>query len=341
MAPIKHIRKLSIFLLLVVLALTARASVRAAEAVTINQQTVTCGGITLTYTVTGAADGDYALLYAHRADGTEIAFTSGPGTSGQHTVTIPISPAEPAGTPLYGRVSVGIGDAGRVQDQGPPTACGSGGGDGGDGGGDSSDSPAEFWPGFTDGRLNPDVGEYYSVWCNWDRIDVYRTVPQTELLKMIPLADVLGLGVGGTMDLGDFMVLARQSEDGVTIYGSNGNHAPEPGQKSFSLAECIERNGGAPEASPQSTGEDTSQPPAGESGDEGPDVDETVADCFSLYSDDPELLTDCLAFATGQEGASGLQILWVWIFQGCLGLPIGLAVGLAGWRWRRRFVGRL
>lgn len=335
MLPFKHIRKLSIFLLLVVLALTARASVRAAEAVTINQQTVTCGGITLTYTVTGAVDGDYALLYAHRADGTQIASTSGPGTSGQHTVTIPISPAEPDGTSMYGRVSVGIGETGRVEDQGSPTGCEGGGGDGGGGSGDGSDSPADFWPGFSDGRLNPDVGEYYSVWCNFDRIDVYHDVPETQLLKMIPLADVLGLGVGGTMDLGDFMILARQSEDTVTIYGSNGNRAPDPGEKSFSLAECIDRNGGAPEASPPSTGEDTSQPSAGESGDEGRDVNETVGTCFAMFDDDPLGLVDCLTYAASQEGASGLQILWVWLFQGCFGLPIGLVLGLGGWRWRR------
>ncbi|NDJ77621.1 MAG: hypothetical protein GYB65_15325 [Chloroflexi bacterium] len=311
--------------------LNSSRSVHAAEGVIIDSQTVSCDSITVTYTVFAAAELDYGLIYAHRADGTEIGLATGPGTTGQHTVTVSF-PAEPAGTSLYARVSIGSGDGGRVEAQGAPSPCG------GDGGGDDddddvppdeTDSPGAppAWAGYGDGRLNPNPGEYYSVWCNFDRIDVYRDVPQVGLIKMIPLGDVIALPVGSQMDLGDYMVLERGGEDAITIYGSNGNGAPESGSKSFSLADCITSNGGAPEPSPPVDTSDLS--PTEELREEDPQarVQEDIQDCQALYSDDQELLVDCLAYVMVQEGASSLEILWVWVFQLCLGLPVAVVLG--------------
>jgi hypothetical protein len=104
------------------------------------------------------------------------------------------------------------------------------------------------WDGFTDGRLNPDMGEYYSVWCAYDRVEVWRAVPQPEAVNYILVVEIIELQIGGALDVGHFMSVVRNTEDTVTIYGSNGNGAPEPGEKAFSLQECISRNGGAPQA---------------------------------------------------------------------------------------------
>ncbi len=334
--------------LLVVVLLGTGEFVRAAEGVNLNNQEVTCDSIVVTYTVLSGQELDYALVYAHRADGTEIGLANGPGSSGQHSVTVTF-PAEPAGTSLYARVSVGSGEIGRVEATGTPTPCSGGGGDGpsedvepvaGDNPGSETGSVSSSWAGYSDGRLNPDPAEYYSVWCANDRIDVYRSIPQTGLLKIIPLADVVELSVGAAMDLGDFMTLVRNSDDGVTIYGSNGNLAPEPGSKAFSLSECIARNGGLPEPPPPAPSDSGDSAPAGnEETDARREVQEYIAFCLDaqeFFGNDPELFVNCLEGVAEQEGASTLEILWAWLFQGCLAAlmastPLLVLVG------RRRF----
>jgi hypothetical protein len=105
------------------------------------------------------------------------------------------------------------------------------------------DLPANVgsWEGLSDGRLNPHLDEYYSVWCADNSLRVYRAVPETQLLKTIPIAQIRSLGVNESRDLGDFMTLLRNTDDTITIYGSNGNLAPQPGEKAFSLSECRDR----------------------------------------------------------------------------------------------------
>jgi hypothetical protein len=102
------------------------------------------------------------------------------------------------------------------------------------------------WPGYSDGRLNPDPAEYYSVWCAFDALEVWRSVPAPLLLAAVPIADVFRLEEGGSLELPDAMGLVRSTADTITVSGSNGNAAPSPGSKSFSLSECIARNGGVP-----------------------------------------------------------------------------------------------
>ncbi len=224
-----------------ILIMTVARPVQAAEGVTIVSQTVNCDSIGVTYTVVGAVAEESAALTAYQGS-VPVGSATGPGyPDGTYSVTIPISPPQPEGTSMYVLISVGA-----ASDEGAYTPC-SGGGGGPSSSNPGSGGPAENWEGYTDGRLNPDPGEYYSVWCVFDRVEVWRGVPEAELLKQIPLADVASLSVGGTLDLGDFMTLVRHSEDTVTIYGSNGNAAPEPGSKAFSLSECVARNGGLPE----------------------------------------------------------------------------------------------
>lgn len=115
--------------------------------------------------------------------------------------------------------------------------------------------PIPPWDGETDDRLNPDPAEYYTIFCQNDNIDIYVSNPQTDLIKQVSMADVMSLNVGATMELGDNMSLVRNTEDTVTIYGSNGNTEGE-GEKAFSLSNCIDANGGEPEIN---------EPPSGDS----------------------------------------------------------------------------
>lgn len=111
--------------------------------------------------------------------------------------------------------------------------------------GESSGSGGESsgWSGLTDGRLNPAADEYYSIWCVYDQIEVWRAVPNSQLISAIPLRSV----IDGPYPLdGGSGLTVNVTGDTVTISGANGNGPAHPGSKSFSLSECISRNGGEP-----------------------------------------------------------------------------------------------
>jgi hypothetical protein len=160
--------------------------------------------------------------------------------------------------------------------------------------------------------------------------------------------------------LGDFMVMERSSEDTITIYGSNGNNAPDNGSKSFSLNACIESNGGAPAGG-------GSNPPSDE--DDGgvlppEDDEETEAearqrrrreaeqslefcyDSYDFFGGDSEILVDCLdhTLTTYRDVLQGDEILTLILMVFCLNLIVGngvLPIGVVfflGWhrRWLRK-----
>jgi len=141
------------------------------------------------------------------------------------------------------------------------------------------------------------------------------------VIKTIPLGDVFNLEEGGVLDLGDAMSLVRNTSDTITIYGSNGNLAPEAGSKAFSLSECIARNGRLP---------DSEEPPAAAPGETPPQESDRDI-CLSL--DNLEDVTDCLA---GLE-LSGVELLFLWVFQFCsIGL-VGIVMLPGGWMvWRHK-----
>ncbi|MBI5960442.1 MAG: hypothetical protein HY866_17000 [Chloroflexi bacterium] len=297
--------------------------VYAAESVTIDAQTVSCDSIEVTYTVIGATLEEVALLYAHGPGGV-VGFTTGPGTEGPHTVTVPIEPVQPGGAMLYASVDVGT-----ASDTAAAEACPGG------GGGEPSpeESPGETapWSGYSDARLNPAPDEYYSVWCASDTIEVWRAVPPpSAILNTIPLIEVIELSDGGSLDAGSGLTVMRNG-DAITLSGNTGNLAPAFGTKSFSLNECIARNGGAPQEP------DEELPPVEEDeGDEEEDVEtdaerearerrevqEEIAFCFSAYDffDDYEIFVDCIANVAEQDGATSLEVVWSWIIQICFGV---------------------
>lgn len=324
---------------------------------TIDDITVTCSQVDLEFSISGWPYGPNPVATIRVfADGSEIATDTATvitdGDTGSASASVPF-PAQTAGTAIYVMVFIDDFD----DDSAGPTPCSGGGGGGDDdddsgtpGDGGESSEPPPAWGGYSDGRLNPDPAEYYTIYCHegTDTVYVVRTNPQTETIKEIPLCDLVSLSVGGALDLGDFMTAVRGGEDQVTVYGTNGNLAPEPGSKSFSVAACLSSNGGAPHC--------TTAPPPGDddSGaveEPGPSPEELVQEdidfCFDTYEffgggggENTDLLVDCLVSATSQEGASGEQIVWVWVFQLCLGLPVAfgsVVFGAAGWRYRQRF----
>jgi hypothetical protein len=104
---------------------------------------------------------------------------------------------------------------------------------------------ATSWEGFTDGRLNPEMAEYYSVWCRNDMIQVWRAVPNSELLAEFSMADTSTF-YNGVPNLRGNNVIVTRMDDTIMLSGSNGNLAPEYGRKIFSLSECYVRNGSTP-----------------------------------------------------------------------------------------------
>ncbi|MCI0710306.1 MAG: hypothetical protein L0154_09105 [Chloroflexi bacterium] len=297
--------------------------------ITYGGQTVTCSSITVTYTVTGASNPPGSVLVEAIVNGSPLTNNDGPASNGMHMVTLNFA-TQRAGTMIYGRIR----DASNTV-QGTPEACG---------GVISTDTPtpqpsntpvptvsgssptplpatntpddAPPWSGYFDGRLNPDPAEYYSIWCQYDLIEIYRSVPESELLKNIALRAVVDLSVGDVLDPGDFMTLVRNTSDVITIYGSNGNSAPDSGQKSFSLSECIARNGGLPPIPP---------PPD----DALPGDDDSSSSDYSLCSD-PEIFEIFVESCLAELGFNDLGILLnqLWLFcSGQLLAPFGVVIG--------------
>ena len=96
------------------------------------------------------------------------------------------------------------------------------------------------WP--PDDRLNPVQDEYYTIYCHFDQIEVWRGVGGSVQLAAIPISRVM-MSVQPFDSSG---LRVSRSDNVVTISGANGNGPHHPGSKSFTLIECIERNGGAP-----------------------------------------------------------------------------------------------
>jgi hypothetical protein len=97
--------------------------------------------------------------------------------------------------------------------------------------------------------LNPESDEYYSIQCTTNAIWVWRSVPAPSIVTFISFFQVAPLSDGSSFTAPGNVTLTR-SGDTITLSGDNGNLAPQPGAKSVSWNECVERNGGLPELPP-------------------------------------------------------------------------------------------
>jgi hypothetical protein len=215
-------------------------------------------------------------------------------------------------------------------------------------GGESAPPGGGSWSGYSDGRLNPDMAEYYSVWCANDLIEVWGGKPAPQLIVTFALVDVLQLGDVGSLNAGS--ITLSRTGDTIVLSGNNGNNAPNPGSKWFSLNECLTRNGRTPEL-PANLPQPPNPPPAENPNDEAAlrrEAEDRVAFCFDGYEflQDGWLLAGCLNDAlteyadvlNGSEISSlVLMILCLNIIVGNGIVPIGIVVFL-GWhrRWLRK-----
>lgn len=105
------------------------------------------------------------------------------------------------------------------------------------------------WGGFTDGRLNPDMAENYSLWCLRNNLDIYRSRNGVgELIISVPLSEIFAVSVGKSLNVTTKtgpIVIERFSTDVVFVKGNNGTNGPSYTEKFFSVQECITRNGGS------------------------------------------------------------------------------------------------
>lgn len=200
------------------------APAQAAESVSIDSQSISCTQAFVSYSVVGSVPQDSAVITAFVGD-TQIGSTTGYGTpDGSYSSTFAITPQE-LGTEIY--VTVAVGSASVT---GSTIAC------------------EDIWLGYTDGRLNPAPDEYYSVWCRADFAEIWITSNQEGAISRIAIADLNALAAAnGSLTQND--ITASRADDIITLTGANGNTAPTAGSKTFSLADCISRNGGVPSGS--------------------------------------------------------------------------------------------
>ena len=166
------------------------------------------------------------------------------------------------------------------------------------------------WAGYSDGRLNPAMDEYYSIWCGNDVIEVWGGVPSPQLIETIPIIDVM---MGQSLTTSGGLTVSRSS-DIVIISGSNGNGAAHPGSKSFSLTECLSRNGRTPEIPNPQAGAGAPQDP--NTAPVQADVNSGEVPCNDLTGD---AFVECI---TEYFQESSAEILWSWItgfFRFCAG----------------------
>lgn len=119
------------------------------------------------------------------------------------------------------------------------------------------------WSGYTDGRLNPEMAENYSLWCLRDNLDIYRAPNGVgEWIVSVPLTKIMALSVGNGIKIATKIgpiTIERYSKDVVFVKGNNGTNGPSYTEKFFSLAECIKNNGTIP-ATPTSAPKPTRTP---------------------------------------------------------------------------------
>jgi hypothetical protein len=236
--PVVNLQRLSqsvrlITLLIIAVAFVGTRPVLAQEGVLINSVSISCTGVSVTFTLNGNIPFPTSAT-AYNSSGA-IGSSNGTANPGSNTMGFEITP-QPDGTPIYVRVQLGE----LFQDSASVGCSGSGKGSG------EQSNKVEWWSGFHDGRSNPAMDEFYSVWCGSDHINVYGgPVTSGRQVATFGLAAVIALADGGTLVHTGGVTLIRAG-DSITVAGSNG-HYPGYGSKQISLSACITSNGGIPE----------------------------------------------------------------------------------------------
>lgn len=195
----------------------------------------------------------------------------------------------------------------------------------------------QSWSGFSDGRLSPDMAEFYSVWCRDDLVQIWGGSPSPSLIDSVPVNRVVNMTAPFTTSIG--MTFDRVG-DLVTISGEGG-HSPGFGSKSFSIDACILSNGGpGPSENPQPQLLHDQPPAVPQTSDE----EEAARDfrfCLIGHEHDFPGMVECIDFFFLSEPQSAgflftiFSALWTMCLNGLV--PAGLAAAIPAARfWRRR-----
>lgn len=305
MKPLRLFRPkpLMVSFMFIALVLVPASVLAQAPTISITSLILTCSSANVTYNLSNVPVGETYVLLTVTGPGGQIGSGSGPGSNGSHSASTGFDPPQPPNTNLT--VTVTLYNAGEALASDSRSQNCSGDGPPPPPPGTEEPTDDGQWPG--DNRLNPDRAEYYTVYCGFDQIEVWRSSPSGLLIDAIPIRTVLNLE-GCTTSANGLSVC--RNGDTITISGTNGNLAPAEGSKSFSLSECIARNGGVPED------EDHDDGPTDVSTNEDETTESDVDFCFRAFEDSPGALLDCLSHVA----VSSSELLWVWVY-GCFPAP--------------------
>lgn len=310
---------LLIGLVLVVLTLAPSLASAQAPTIAITNLALTCSNVNVSYSVSNVPTGETYVLIRVDGPSGQVGSTSGGAANGSHSASANFDPPQPDNTTLT--VTVTLYNAGEPLAADSRTQNCSG--------GTPPQPPSEpvdtsGWPG--DSRLSPDRAEYYTIYCAFDQVEVWRSNPSGLLLDTIALTSVMNLD--GCTTSGTGLSVCR-SGDTVTIIGSNGNAAPAAGSKSFSLNACYARNGGAPVEETVVTVPDEPNPQ--------PVAEETVEDpidyCATKYKGDSFEIVECLV----ETATASSEVVWASLMN-CLPTLFMVTGGpmAVGYRHQRR-----
>lgn len=210
----------------------------------------TCDSVTINYNVTNT-NGISIFMYATVVGpGTYLAETDAPANNGANTAVLNFAPLTngqslevraslPPNYVISGPVPCGAGGG---TSTGPGTTVGGGGSTGGGtGSGGNSGGGSGPWGGYTDGRVNPDPAEAYTIFCAYDRVFVHGDLPANRrLIAQIHIEVLMTMSPGTLRNFGDWM-LSREGNT-IVIQGNNGYYRPAWRSKTFNLYDCLARN---------------------------------------------------------------------------------------------------
>lgn len=225
--------------LLVFLALMATSTyAQVVEAVTFNsvQLNANCSSVTVVYTPNNGGLTEPFTLYVYReSDLVTLGNQFVPSDNTQHTVTVALSQTLTNGQVLV----VNIVSSGGLFENTPVT-CGAG--NSNNAGSNSANQVVPRWSGYSDGRINPDPAEAYTIFCGYDWVFIYGSDPtvNTQLIARVSIGILVTMPNGATITIDDWRI--SRSNNTIVIQGRNGYYAPEWRSKTFSLVSCIAGN---------------------------------------------------------------------------------------------------
>ncbi|MEQ8675638.1 MAG: hypothetical protein RLP44_00640 [Aggregatilineales bacterium] len=207
----------------------------------------TCNSVTINYNVTNTSGISIFMYATIVGPGTYLSETDAPANNGANTAVLNF-PALANGEALEVRASlppniivsgpVTCGAGGGTSTGGGTTV---GGGSSGGGAGSGAGGGSGPWGGYTDGRVNPDPAEAYTIFCAYDRVFVHGDLPENRrLVAQIHIEVLLAMDSGRTYNFDDWKV-SRQGNV-IVIQGENGYYRPEWRSKTFNLYDCLARN---------------------------------------------------------------------------------------------------